>query len=68
MKNIFEIITDPGDNMIAKVTKAGRQVINIKKGGDKLSAVRYASGRIVVTQSFMPGSRNAMKLLEDLGE
>ena len=66
MRNIFDIITNPGDRMDARVTETGRQVINIKKGDVKLSAVRYSSGRIVETRSYMPGSRNATNLLEDL--
>ena len=35
MRNIFNIITDPGDKFEARVTPTCRQVINIKKGDVK---------------------------------
>ncbi len=66
MRSIFDIITDPGDNLNARVTKNERQVITIQKGDAKFSATRYKSGRIVETRSYIPGSKNATKLLEDL--
>ena len=64
MQNIFDIITNPGDRMDARVTKTGKQVISIQKGDDKLTAVRYSSGRIVETRSYVPGSKNTAPLLE----
>ena len=64
MRNIFNIITDPGDKFEARVTPTCRQVINIKKGDVKVSAVKYPSGRIVETRSYNSGSRAATNLLE----
>lgn len=66
MKKIFNLITDPGDKMEARVTDSGRQVINIKKGNAKYSATRYSNGRIVETRSYMPDSNSTNKLPGDL--
>ncbi len=66
MRKIFNIITDPGDKMEARVTDTGRQVITINKGDAKFSATRYPNGRIVETRSYIPGSNSAAKLPDNL--
>lgn len=47
-------LTKPGDQLTARVTNYGREVISIEKnnGQDKITAVHYpTTGTIVVTQS-----------------
>lgn len=68
MRNIFDIITKPGDRFEAHVTPTGRKVVNIIKDNVKFSAVKYPSGRIVETRSYMPGSKSVTKLLEKFHE
>lgn len=43
----------PGDEMNARVTKSGRQVLRISKnnGTEKYSAVRYSNGTVVETKT-----------------
>lgn len=64
MNNIFDLIKNPGDRFEAFITPTLRQVIKIKVGDAIVSAVKYSSGRIVETRSYMPGSKDAAKLLE----
>ena len=48
-----ELLSEPGDEMSAEVTRTGRQVIKIKTKKGKKSAVRYPStGKIVVTSVY----------------
>ena len=64
MNGIFDIIKNNGDKLEAFVTPSMRQVIKIKIGDAIISAVKYPSGRIVETRSYLPGSKSAIKLLE----
>lgn len=47
------LLSDPGDDLHAYVTKTGRQVVKIKKSdGTKSSATRYpTTGKVVQTLS-----------------
>lgn len=47
------LLSQPGDDFHAYVTKTGRQVVKIKKGdGTKASATRYpTTGKVVQTLS-----------------
>ena len=68
MNNLFKklALTNPGDKFEAYVTPTLKQVVKIAKDDVKISAVRYPSGRIVETRSYVPGSKTAMNLLEKL--
>lgn len=57
-----------GDKFEAFITETDRQVIKAEKGGQKFSAVRYPSGRIVETRSYMLKNRNASNLLDQSDE
>lgn len=63
---VFDIITNPGDKLEARVTSTGRQVIKIVKDGAKYSAVKYPNGKIVETRTLVEGSRAAKNFLEKL--
>jgi len=45
-------LSKPGDEFHARVTKSGRQVINLRKDGEKRSATRYGTGTIVETRVY----------------
>ena len=52
-KFIGGLLKKPGDHAEAFITKTNRQVIKVTTDGIKRSAVRYPSGRIVETISYM---------------
>lgn len=67
MNNLFNILANPGDEIKAYITPSRKQVLKITKDNIKVSAVRYPSGRIVETRSYMPRNANAVaKLIETL--
>ncbi|MDE6132315.1 MAG: hypothetical protein K2G04_02905 [Oscillospiraceae bacterium] len=46
----------PGDNLSARITPSGREVIKVYKnnGAEKYAAVKYPNGKIVKTKSEPP--------------
>ena len=60
-KGLLSILSDsilqkPGDNMSARVTDSGRQVLKVSKnqGKSKYSATRYPNGTVVETRTTKP--------------
>ena len=45
------ILSNPGDEISARITPNGRKVVKVKKNGKKASATRYKSGKTVYTFS-----------------
>ncbi|KAI4445253.1 hypothetical protein C823_007760 [Eubacterium plexicaudatum ASF492] len=45
------ILSNPGDELYARITPTGRKVIKVKKNGKKASATQYKSGKTVYTFS-----------------
>lgn len=45
------ILSNPGDELFARITPTGRQVVKVKKNGKKASATRYKTGKTVYTFS-----------------
>lgn len=45
------ILSKPGDELYARITPTGRQVVKIKKNGKKASATRYKTGKTIYTVS-----------------
>ena len=50
---INSVLQKPGDEMSARITNSGRQVVKISKdnGNTKYSATRYATGTVVETKT-----------------
>ena len=50
------ILQNPGDNMSARVTDSGRQVLKVSKnkGKSKYSATRYPNGTVVEIKTTKP--------------
>ena len=49
-ENINTILKEPVDNLSAKITPSGREVVKLETADEKISAVRYpTTGKIVET-------------------
>lgn len=45
------ILSNPGDELHARITPTGRKVVKVKKNGKKASATQYQNGKTVYTLS-----------------
>lgn len=49
----FDLLKNPGDNLVARVTNSGKKVVKIEtnNGNSKYSATKYPNGTIVETKT-----------------